>query len=89
MRAGTVSAVRGIDERGRTPLFQRSDLMLVLSRKKQESILIGDCIRVTVLSVRGDKVQLGIEAPRNMQIYRNEVLEKIYLNQEVVCADGS
>lgn len=63
--------------------------MLVLSRKKEESILIGDCIRVVVLSVRGDKVQLGIEAPRNMQVWRNEVLEKMYLQEGVTSADGS
>ena len=63
--------------------------MLVLSRKKNESILIGDCIRVVVVDVRGDKVRLAIDAPRNMQIYRNEVLEKIYLQEGVASADGS
>ena len=47
--------------------------MLVLSRKKSESIVINDNITITVVEVRGDKVRLGIEAPREIPIHRSEV----------------
>jgi len=47
--------------------------MLVLSRKKNESIVIADSIVVTVVDVRGDKVRLGIEAPREIPVHRSEV----------------
>ncbi len=51
--------------------------MLVLSRKKDESIVICDDIVVTVVEVRGDKVRLGIEAPREVPVHRREVYDKI------------
>ena len=51
--------------------------MLVLSRKQNESIFINKNIVVTVLSIQGDKVRLGIEAPREMPVHRNEVHERI------------
>ena len=51
--------------------------MLVLTRQKDESILIGPDIRVTVIEVRGDKVRLGIEAPREVTVHRHEVFEAI------------
>ena len=51
--------------------------MLVLSRKKNESIIIRDDIVVMVVEVRGDKVRLGIEAPREVPVHRREVYEKI------------
>jgi carbon storage regulator len=47
--------------------------MLVLSRKKNESILIGDDIKITLADIRGDKCKIGIEAPRDVNIRRNEV----------------
>ena len=47
--------------------------MLVLSRKKNESIIINDNITVTVIEIRGDKVRLGIEAPRDVCILRKEL----------------
>lgn len=50
--------------------------MLVLSRKKGESIIINDNIEITILGIDGDQVKLGIEAPKNVDIYRKEV----YLN---------
>ena len=51
--------------------------MLVLSRKKGEKIAIGDNITLTIVEVRGDKVRLGIDAPQDVRIYREEVLEAI------------
>ena len=51
--------------------------MLVLSRKKNESIIVNDNIVITVVDVRGDKVRIGIEAPRDVSVHRQEVLEAI------------
>ena len=61
--------------------------MLVLSRKQNESIFIDDHIVVTVLSIQGDRVQLGIEAPREMPVHRQEVHERIQ-NQDVPMTIG-
>ncbi len=47
--------------------------MLVLSRQKEESVMIGDEIRVKIVDIRGDKVRLGFEAPDNVKIHREEV----------------
>ena len=52
--------------------------MLVLSRKKNESIIINDNITVTVIEIRGDKVRLGIEAPKEVTVHRREVYEAIH-----------
>ena len=51
--------------------------MLVLSRKKNESIVVDDNIVITVVEIRGDKVRLGIEAPREVAIHRSEVRDAI------------
>lgn len=51
--------------------------MLVLSRKKTESIMIGDQIEVKVLAVEGDQVKLGIVAPKSVKVHRSEVFEAI------------
>ena len=51
--------------------------MLVLSRKKNESIIINDHITITVVEIRGDKVRLGIEAPKDVTVHRREVYEAI------------
>ena len=48
--------------------------MLVLTRRKNQSIVIGDDIVVTVLEVKGDQIRLGITAPREVQVYREELL---------------
>jgi carbon storage regulator len=52
--------------------------MLVLSRKKNESIVINDNIVITVVEIRGDKVRLGIEAPKDVPVHRQEVYEAIH-----------
>ena len=51
--------------------------MLVLTRKRNESIVIGDDIEVTVLSVAGEKVRLGIQAPRDVPVFRKEIYLEI------------
>ncbi len=51
--------------------------MLVLSRKKNESIIINDDITVTVVEIRGDKVRLGIDAPKEVSVHRREVYDAI------------
>ena len=51
--------------------------MLVLSRKKDESIIIRDNIVITVVDIRGDKVRLGIEAPRDVPVHRREIYDAI------------
>jgi carbon storage regulator len=56
--------------------------MLVLTRKKNESIVINDVIKVTVVEIRGDKVRLGIEAPREIDVHRQEVYEQIHGKRE-------
>jgi len=51
--------------------------MLVLSRQKDQSIIIGDDIEITVVAIRGDKVSLGINAPRSIAVHRKEVYDAI------------
>ena len=51
--------------------------MLVLSRQRDETIMIGDDIEITIVDVKGDKVRLGINAPRSVQVHRKEVYEAI------------
>lgn len=51
--------------------------MLVLSRQRDESIIIGDNIVITVIDIRGDKVRLGINAPKEIPVHRQEVYQAI------------
>jgi carbon storage regulator len=58
-------------EEGRSP-------MLVLTRKSNQSIMIGDDIEVSVLSVMGDKVRIGIQAPQDIPVFRTEIYLEIH-----------
>ncbi|MCA9049021.1 MAG: carbon storage regulator CsrA [Planctomycetaceae bacterium] len=51
--------------------------MLVLSRQRDETIIIGDSIRITIVEVRGDKVRIGIDAPKDVTVHRQEVYDAI------------
>lgn len=55
--------------------------MLVLSRKKNESIVINDDITIVVVEIRGDKVRLGVEAPKEVPVHRREVFDAIHRNE--------
>ena len=56
--------------------------MLVLSRKRNEQIVIAENIVITVVDIRGDKVRLGIEAPKSVPVHRKEVYEAIQREKE-------
>lgn len=57
--------------------------MLVLSRKQDEKIIIGDSITLMVIAIQGDKVRLGIEAPKDVSIHREEVYQAIQREREL------
>lgn len=56
--------------------------MLVLSRKKYESILVGDEVEIFIVEIRGDKVRLGIEAPKEVPVHRREVYDAIHCGEK-------
>ena len=62
--------------------------MLVLTRKTEESILLGGEIRVTVLSINGDKVRIGIDAPRTVKILRGETLDQAREENRLSASSG-
>ena len=61
--------------------------MLVLSRQRDETIIIGDDIEITIVDVRGDKVRLGINAPAHVPVHRKEVYDAI--KREKLAAGGT
>ncbi|PWH18098.1 MAG: carbon storage regulator [Anaerolineae bacterium] len=65
--------------------------MLVLTRKAEESLVIGDQITLTILAIEGDRVKIGIQAPREIRIYRKEVWDAIHEQNrlaELLAQDG-
>ena len=63
--------------------------MLVLSRKKGQSIIIGDNIEITVVEIQGDTVRIGVNAPREVAIHRQEVFDQIAAeNQQAQQSEG-
>ena len=63
--------------------------MLVLARKLHQSILIGDTVRITVLEVRDGQVRLGIDAPREVSILREEAVHAAAASNRKACAGGA
>ncbi len=63
--------------------------MLVLSRKKGQSIMIGDDIEISIVDVQGDQVRLGINAPKKVTIHRKEVFEEIQEENKKASQVGS
>jgi carbon storage regulator len=78
---GSVTIERTVAERGGG--------MLVLSRKKNESIVIDENVVITIIEVRGDKVRLGIQAPRDVAVHRQEVLEAILAEKVKLSNDST
>jgi carbon storage regulator len=68
--------------------------MLVLTRKKDQSIIVGDDIEITIIDIQGDQVRLGINAPKNVSIHRKEIYTEIQnenkraANVEAVSLEG-
>jgi len=63
--------------------------MLVLTRKSNQSIMIGDEIEISVLSIMGEKVRIGIQAPRHIPVFRKEVYLEIQAERGQVTAGGA
>ena len=61
--------------------------MLVLSRKKNESIVINNDITIVVVEIQGDKVRLGVEAPKEVPVHRREVYDAIKRNEKTAVED--
>ena len=61
--------------------------MLILSRRTEETFLIGDDIKITVLAVRGNQVRIGVDAPKSVPVHREEIYNKIIKEktEEVLC----
>ena len=63
--------------------------MLVLSRKKDESIMIGDHIEIKILAVEGEQIKLGIVAPKKVKVHRSEVFEAIQTQNKEALSTSS
>lgn len=71
------------------PSRTKDRTMLVLSRKKDEKIIISDNIAIMIVDIQGDKVRLGIEAPREVSVHREEVYQAIQKKQTEPAAINS
>jgi carbon storage regulator len=63
--------------------------MLILSRKTNEKIMIGDEISLTIIEIRGDQVKIGIEAPKSVKVFRQEVFEAIQNENRAAAVSGA
>jgi len=66
----------------RQSFILKEPAMLVLSRHRDESIMIGDDVMITIVDIRGDKVRLGIDAPQEIPVHRQEVYDAIKRENE-------
>jgi carbon storage regulator len=60
--------------------------MLILSRKTNEKIMIGDDISITVIDIRGDQVRIGVDAPKQVKVYRQEVFDLVKAENQAAAA---
>jgi carbon storage regulator len=60
--------------------------MLILSRKTNEKIMIGDDISITVIDIRGDQVRVGVDAPKQVKVYRQEVFDLVKAENQAAAA---
>jgi carbon storage regulator (csrA) len=63
--------------------------MLILSRKIDEQIKIGDNITITIIEVRGDQVKIGVEAPKSVKVFREEVFKAIQKENKAAAVGGA
>jgi len=63
--------------------------MLILSRKTNQKIRVGDSIEITVIEVRGDQVKIGVEAPRTVKVFREEIYDEIQRENKAALVTGN
>lgn len=63
--------------------------MLILSRKTNQKIRVGDSIEITVIEVRGDQVKIGVEAPRSVKVFREEIYDEIQRENAAALVTGN
>jgi len=63
--------------------------MLILSRKTSEKIMIGDDISISIIEIRGDQVRIGVDAPKNVKVFRQEVYDAIKAENKAAAQSGA
>jgi len=63
--------------------------MLILSRKTNEKIMIGDDISVSIIEIRGDQVRIGVDAPKSVKVFRQEVFDAIKAENKAAAQSGN
>ena len=63
--------------------------MLILSRKTNQTIRVGDSIEITVIEVRGDQVKIGVEAPQSVKVFREEIYDEIQRENKAALVTGN